>query len=900
MSKFWLPLFLIVTVKTSGQNSFATYEKLIADTPQESVMIKVDSLIHLEVSKDSIVAAISIIHDISLRSSRKKNYSRSVKYALWEKDLYEQHGIFNRKYVNVLYNLGYFYYYNFEYNQALQYYELTIEKDTFNYLVGDSYFQLGRVYNKMGNYDKSISYYLRRIKSLQESNNGSRLVSAYINLAGVYRNVNTEKALEKAVKILSDAEEISKTHPISLSTYLNLQNALGNLYVTKTHYDFDKARYYRMNSLTLGTQYKDSVTISIASNNLAHLYNIEKRDSAFYYIEQGLKFENLTDTKARLHDNLAEFHIRKGKLNEALNDIHISLELVTNSTIEDVPTNFQINQSYQLDYALYCLKKKAEIYLRRYERDGDQRDLKRSLQNIERAEYVVDLLLNGTSEESTQMIWRREASQVYLYGTYAAHLLTDMEKAFYFMEKNKALLLSEGVLKNTEFTNLPKNISEEEIWLQKEIYRLENLSFKQDDNLVLKDSLFDAKLAHEKYVDSLRIEYPKYFARKINVEQIPLQEMQKGLSTEDAVVSFIWNDFDTERELIIGLIATHNHQTIFEVINAKKVREVLREYRRLISQPFETQSNRESYQKVAFELYKMIFANQQVRDIIKGKNLMIIPDGDLQNIPFEPLLTKDYSNEYLLFNGDINYSYSYSFLEHNEKVNRNATKPFIGYSPVQFSSLSLPDLTKTKSELLAIQSEMGGEVKLQDAATKQGFLETSSDSRIIHLATHADARGNPWIAFADEKLELHELYTYKNNADLVTLSACNTSLGDVAKGEGVLSLARGFFYSGSKSVLSSLWEVNDGSTATIMNGFYKNLNEGQTKSEAINNAKRDYLSNHSLSEQSPYYWSSFVLIGDAGSIDTSSNFYLYLNGVGVLFLVIVILNIRKKRVLSKK
>lgn len=288
----------------------------------------------------------------------------------------------------------------------------------------------------------------------------------------------------------------------------------------------------------------------------------------------------------------------------------------------------------------------------------------------------------------------------------------------------------------------------------------------------------------------------------------------------------------------------------------------------------------------------MLFPNEEIRNLIKGTNLMIIPDGDLQNIPFESLITKTNSDEYLIVNGDINYSYSYSFLKHNEKVNRKTSESFIGYSPIQFSSLSLPNLNNTNKELVEIHSELEGVIKLRDTATKEDFLKNSSQTKIIHLATHADAGTNPWIAFADEKLELHELYTYKNNADLVTLSACNTSLGDIAKGEGVLSLARGFFYSGSKSVVSSLWEVNDQSTSDIMTHFYKNLKDGQTKSEAINNAKRDFVSNHSLSEQSPYYWSSFVLIGDAGTIDLPSNDYWYFIAIGLLFSVIIIF--RKK------
>ena len=138
----------------------------------------------------------------------------------------------------------------------------------------------------------------------------------------------------------------------------------------------------------------------------------------------------------------------------------------------------------------------------------------------------------------------------------------------------------------------------------------------------------------------------------------------------------------------------------------------------------------------------------------------------------------------------------------------------------------------------------------------------SKDVLKIHLATHANASANPWIAFADQKLGLHELYTSKNQAELVVLSACNTNMGTIESGEGVFSLARGFFYSGANSVVASLWNANSKSSSEVLSDFYKNLKDGQTKSEALRNAKITYLKSRSLSDASPYYWACFVVMGD--------------------------------------
>lgn len=171
----------------------------------------------------------------------------------------------------------------------------------------------------------------------------------------------------------------------------------------------------------------------------------------------------------------------------------------------------------------------------------------------------------------------------------------------------------------------------------------------------------------------------------------------------------------------------------------------------------------------------------------------------------------------------------------------------------------------------------------------------------MHLATHANASNetSPWIAFKNEKLYLNELYTIKNQAELVVLNACNSSLGKINNGEGIFSLARAFFYSGANSVVSSLWNVNDKSNTEITISFYNYLKEGKTKSAALRQAKLDYLTSHSLSESSPYYWSSLILIGDNSAIELNDN--LLINSIlGVLFLLFVIFRIKKSKIMGNK
>jgi CHAT domain-containing protein len=841
--------------------------------------------------------AAKIAHDFSVKSYRKGNIIKAIKYALIEVQSFEKGGLINDNYINALYNVGRFYYKNEEVTKAIPYYEKILSINFDDYISARSYGELARCFRRKGDFFRAIFFFEKGIGMLCKMKKYRSLYSQLINYGITLDQIKDLESLLKSKEILKKAEVLylSKENVRNGKKPYSLYSSLANHYNNQQTLNFEKARFYYLKNLSIALAHQDSIIISSSYNNMGELYLNKNKDSALYFLKKALPFSKIkSSSRLNTFKNLSIFYMKKNDFDKSLFCIQKAIQSYTkvSSKFNSNPSNSDLIEADEKKYLLDVLNLKARILFNYGLSENRKEFFIQTIKVVKVVNELISIINSNSREEFSKLFWRREASQAYLYGAYASHLLGDTDKAFSFMEKNKALLLSEGVLKNTEFANLPKHISDEETKRKKQIYRLENLLSKDEDNAILQDSLFMAKRSHERYIDSLKVDYPKYFARKINVDQIPLGQVQSELNGNEAIVSFIWSDFDSDRELAIGLVATKDTSISFEVEHVEKLKEKLKAYKSFISKPFETKSDQQVFQKVAYELYELLFPTEELRGLIQGKNLMIIPDGELQNIPFESFITKENTSEYLIYNGDINYAYSYSFLKHNEKVNRETTNSFVGYSPGEFTSLSLSTLKNTKEELNEINIELNGVIKLQDTATKEDFLQNTSQSQIIHLATHANAGANPWIAFSNDKLELHELYTYKNNADLVTLSACNTSLGDMAKGEGVLSLARGFFYSGSKSVVSSLWNVNDQSTSDIMTNFYKNLKEGQTKSEAINNAKRTYLSNHSLSEQSPYYWSSFILIGDTGTLEMPSNLYLYYIGIAIVFLVILIF--RKK------
>lgn len=197
---------------------------------------------------------------------------------------------------------------------------------------------------------------------------------------------------------------------------------------------------------------------------------------------------------------------------------------------------------------------------------------------------------------------------------------------------------------------------------------------------------------------------------------------------------------------------------------------------------------------------------------------------------------------------------------------------------VETGAFNIPRLPSTRREARAIEALLpSGEAMIATdfaASRSQVLGEELSRYRIVHFATHGildsehpelsgiilslvDERGNPQNGF----LRLHDIYKLNLAADLVVLSACRTGLGRNIRGEGVTGLTRGFLYAGSKSVVASLWQVDDEATSELMGHFYRGLlKEGLTPAAALRAAKIEMLK--SDDRRPPYFWAAFVLQGE--------------------------------------
>jgi CHAT domain-containing protein len=247
-----------------------------------------------------------------------------------------------------------------------------------------------------------------------------------------------------------------------------------------------------------------------------------------------------------------------------------------------------------------------------------------------------------------------------------------------------------------------------------------------------------------------------------------------------------------------------------------------------------------------------------VADRLRGaKNLIIAPHELLHYLPFHALLDGDDGGSACF--GD-RYSISYTpsagvYYLCSAKNSTNAHGALVLGVPDP-SAPQILDETKAVASVLP-----DAEVFLGAEATGDVLRDRGAHSRFVHIATHGWFRqDNPMfssISLGDRPLSLFDLYQLRLPAELVTLSGCGTGLNVVVGGDELLGLKRGLLYAGAESILLTLWDVHDRSTAEFMKLFYTQLASHPNKADAVRHAMAEIRKEY----PHPFYWAPFVLVG---------------------------------------
>jgi len=333
-----------------------------------------------------------------------------------------------------------------------------------------------------------------------------------------------------------------------------------------------------------------------------------------------------------------------------------------------------------------------------------------------------------------------------------------------------------------------------------------------------------------------------------------------------------------------------------------------------------------TYQELAYSLYNKLI--KPFEHIINYKDLIILPDEGLAYIPFEALVTSrteiadpDFRHlNYLVYKNPVSYSYTASMWAYRNPVRKRPGKNILGFAPT-YDDLEkdtgkiwnrflhqLPELPGTLEEVEILKRTFTGKTFFGNQATEEEFKSKVSDFKVLHLAMHTVINDedpvNSFLAFTpfadikeDGRLYPNEIRNLELNSGLTVLSACKSGSGELASGEGVMSISRMFLLAGSGSVIMTLWSVDDQASLKLIEGFYRQAAKGETITKALYLSKLGFIEDAGKLQAHPYFWAGFIQLGrdDEIKIANSSGRRLIFIASGLLIIILITIGLYKAK-----
>ncbi|TAF35693.1 MAG: CHAT domain-containing protein [Cytophagales bacterium] len=785
------------------------------------------------------------------------------------------------------------------------------------------YLEYGIYYADLRQHAKALLYYEQALSLTKElyGDKHTRVGKLYSSIGLVhFEKRDFSKAIElyeKAVVIFTEAKEEKKMRMGAV--YNNMALAYGEAG------DVDKSVYYfhKLLALFKANNITNDLRIGSTYSNIASVYkdNNIKMDSAIFFAHYGLAVRRQIlgprhpRVAAYSYDLLGKIYQQIGNLDSAIYYYDRASEAnsysYTQKAILDIPPlddcmdyfrsgTFVAHKGF-CAYAKYLITKN-DLFL------------KVSRENLRAAERFYNELFKAASNEAEQI----EAleffftPQVELFKSYA--LNGDYEMAFSQAQHAKSYVLLKAILskKARSFSGIPDSLIKKEENMQKELANVQQklsqkLSPTEED--AAKRQSFEINQAYNRLLTNYKANYPSYFQLKYQNEELSPALVQQKMKKDDVIFDYYFFDDDS---LAVFMITPKKFECKLMRLN-RPMKELSLGLRNAI-----LFNDSELFAELGHYLYTQLFPFKIPKT---AKRLVLIPAPLMSQIPLEALLTHSVPTKkrlcfsempYLLKKHQVVYSYAINLLLQNAEPT-TYTGQFVGFAPVfseqnkqyhgencrnaiqEAETLFSQDSMRTRSqsgkrgfisELRASEREVTeiaslfeargqtANVKLFQNATENNFkTEQVENAEFIHLATHGFANEkNPELSGLllaetdstdqeDGILYFGEIYNMKIKARLVCLSACETGLGKLVEGEGVLGVSRAFLFAGARNLLVSLWKVADESTSELMIAFYKDyLEKENSLAGSLRNAKLSLIANETFA--SPFYWSPFVLIGE--------------------------------------
>lgn len=623
------------------------------------------------------------------------------------------------------------------------------------------------------------------------------------------------------------------------------------------------------------------------------------RQARSYYAMAEATIDSISTNKEALffaYAPIIKSYLNQGQLEKA----NVYLGIALGNFVPTAVTNPKIALSRDYDFFVKLLSYKGKYFWEKYKKGKKQEDLKASIDWYKSVYYYISF------------VSQRLGSQLNPKVSYELETITSdflsllMENETGFQNKQERFSLAGNVmdfiksfnlqnnlnrLRNVNLAGIPEALYKREEALKNRINLLGNKIKKGNvDNETL-THINQSLASLDSLTKKIAQEYPRYATLNyFEPFKHSITTIANALDVDQYKVSYYYNA-EHLYTLVIGKgkkkfiktkIPADFETSITTHVNALKERK---------------------RGKTADGLKKEL--NTILLKPIEGTNqkkIVIIPYKSLYQLPFEALLDVDSLRNKII-------SYDFSLFNNGKGLSKPNNNEFLIVAPV-FSGdtikkgnrnrKSYSELIYSLQEAQEIGSVFDVKSLVHNQATGKSF-KASLDYKVIHLATHVDMDVeeplNTRIIFSkngpeDGDVSLGEIYNAQILSEMVVLSACETGLGKREKGFGIKSLANGFFHAGAKSVVMSLWQVDDFSTSILMKYFYKNIKKGEPKDVALQNAKLEYLANtEDELLKHPYYWAGFIVSGDTSPI-VDKHYWPW--ALAILVLVLLFVLFRKK------
>jgi CHAT domain-containing protein len=800
--------------------------------------------LNLEIgNKEGIITALINLGDAY---SALKQYQKVIEFYQQGLEIARQIGHQEWE-TNTLHNLGNTYSSLRQYQRAIKYFQqqLDIAQQTGHQeWEARAINNLGNAYSSLGQYQKAIEYFHQSLAISQELDNKAGMAASLCDLSNTYSSLGQyQEALAYSQQSLILYREIGYSPSgDSLASRKGEAEALDNLgkayeaigqyqEANKCYQEYlainreigDKVIEYYQQSLATNWEMADKASISATLINRGAAYTSVLRLSKadYFATKQCHKMIEYCQQGLEIARQIGNRQWEANALNN-LGDAYSSLRGYKKA-IEFYKQSIAVGESIRGDIKIDELKMSfVDGWIPRYER-------------------LISLLwIQGRFEEAFHFV---ERSRARAFLDQIANKPHDFRTG-----ADDSLLRQEQALKN-EITAL-----------RAQLVNIQNRPSNEWDTEVIsavKAQLITREKDYTNLLTQLKLQSPET-ASLVSVDIASLDEIQSLLDADTTLVEYfvITNH---PLPLILAFIITRDRfQTATLNVSREDLTNKIEAFRRFASL-------KNPHPKSLQQRYEWLIA--PLKSLLNTSQLAIVPHGVLHYLPFAALTD---SNRYLSDDYTITTLPSASILRFLPQKRKPSTGTLLALGNPTTTE-PLPTLRFAEQEVNAIASLYNTQPLVGTTATESTVFSQAGNAEILHLAVHGEFnKHNPLFstlylaadAEHDGRLEVHDIYTLDLTiaTNLVALSACQTQLGELSKGDEIVGLNRAFLYAGTPSVIATLWSVNDKVTGILMERFYDRLRSGMAKAQALRIAQMEVR----VEYPHPYYWAAFVLTGDGG------------------------------------